>query len=337
MPDDLRLRYIQRVAIWCLLASTAWQAGCGGSQSSRSPTAPSAPAAPAPQPTYTVSSFISGAASAEGSQASLKSGSAPTPTGGPAATPTGNTGVINGGSNQVRIRSNSTFQVVYIFIGAVSGGVGGYWELRLATPTNDTVVIINLSRQVPTSTFDCVYAVATTAGLVGPYGALQTRLLPASSGEVQISATWDAASDVDLHVVDPRGEEIYYGNTSSTSGGALDLDSNAACAIDGKNNENIRWPTGRAPGGTYTVRLDYWSSCGGPPTNYVVTVNNGGNTQTFRGTLTGSGDYGGSGSGRFITSFTRAGSLSAPADVVDLHNLPRATGPRAHKQAPTPP
>ncbi len=110
---------------------------------------------------------------------------------------------------------------------------------------------------------------------------------------------------MDLHVVDPRGEEIFYGNPSSASRGVLDLDSNAACAIDGVRNENITWATGTAPSGTYTVRLDYWSSCGVPSTDYVVRVTNGSSSQVFQGTFTGSGDQGGLGSGRLITTFRR--------------------------------
>jgi hypothetical protein len=66
------------------------------------------------------------------------------------------------------------------------------------------------------------------------------------------------------------------------------------------------------------VRLDYWSSCGASSTNYVVTVNNGGATQTFRGTLTGGGDHGGRGSGRAITTFMRAGSSSVADALVGL-------------------
>ena len=67
-----------------------------------------------------------------------------------------------------------------------------------------------------------------------------------TSGDVQISVSWDAPSDVDLHVVEPSGEELYYGHSTSATGGQLDVDSNPDCAIDGRQIENIRWP-GRAP------------------------------------------------------------------------------------------
>lgn len=128
------------------------------------------------------------------------------------------------------------------------------------------------------------------------------------TGDVQVSVSWDAPTDVDLHVIDPFGEEIYYGNSVSASGGQLDVDSNPACSIDGRQIENIRWGA-RAPGGSYTVRVDYWAGCNAAQTNYLVTVKNGPSTQTFAGSFTGDGDRGGSGSGRTITTFFHAGAL----------------------------
>lgn len=284
---------------------------CGGSAPT-APTATGSTPSQAPQPSYSISSFITGVSGSDGGSGSLRVGSAPPAGSGPTVQPTANNSVINGGSNQVRLRSSTTFQTVYVYVGGVAGGVGGYWDLRLASPTTDTTIVITLARSIPAAAFDAVYGIASASGAVGSYSAVQTRVLAAATGDVQVSASWDAASDVDLHVVDPRGEEIYYGHPSSASGGQLDLDSNAGCTIDNKNNENIRWPVGRAPAGTYIVRLDYWSNCGGASTNYVVTVNNGGNTQTFRGAFTGSGDFGGSGSGRLITTFSRAGSALLP-------------------------
>ena len=153
----------------------------------------------------------------------------------------------------------------------------------------------------------------------------------AVSGDVQVSVSWDTASDIDLHVVDPSGEEVYWGNPSSRSGGQLLVDSNSACTIDGRQIENIKW-AGTAPGGVYTVRVDYWSSCGVAQTNYTVTVKNGASTQTFTGTFTGTGDRGGRGSGRTVTTFSHASSTTtgpsregpAPAPVVVVAPAKRA-------------
>jgi uncharacterized protein YfaP (DUF2135 family) len=120
-----------------------------------------------------------------------------------------------------------------------------------------------------------------------------------------VSLGWDADSDVDLHVVEPGGEEIYFGHKTSASGGTLDLDSNAACNIDHKNNENIYWPTGSPPRGEYVVRVDNWSACDQSPIHYVVTVNvKGQDPQMFVGTFTDAGDGGGQGSGVEVLRFT---------------------------------
>jgi hypothetical protein len=135
-------------------------------------------------------------------------------------------------------------------------------------------------------------------------GISATELL-VGTGDVQVTLSWDVDSDVDLHVVDPSGEEIYYANRNAASGGALDLDSNAGCRIDGVRNENITWPVGRAPVGRYTVRVDYWDACGVAKTNYTVRVNAGGTPQIVTGSFTGPGDQGGAGSGRTVATFER--------------------------------
>ncbi len=138
-----------------------------------------------------------------------------------------------------------------------------------------------------------------------------------STGNVQVNVTWNTATDVDLHVVDPRNEEIYYGHTQSASGGSLDVDSNAGCAIDNKNSENIQWGS-TAPNGTYTVRVDYWSACSVTgTTTYTVVVNNGGVSTRFTGTFAASNaDSGGAGSGRVITTFNHTTGI-APFNTLE--------------------
>jgi Fibronectin type III domain len=150
------------------------------------------------------------------------------------------------------------------------------------------------------------------------------------TGDVQVSVSWDAPSDVDLHVEEPGGNDIYYGNPSSSTGGQLDVDSNAACSIDGRQIENVRWG-GLAPAGTYTVRVDYWDACGVGQTNFLVTVKNGASTQTFTGLFTGEGDHGGFGSGRLITTFVHAASVLAPARVLEMFRAPPLFTPSSAK------
>ena len=150
------------------------------------------------------------------------------------------------------------------------------------------------------------------------------------TGNVQVSVAWDAPSDVDLHVVEPSGNDIYYGNPVSSTDGQLDVDSNAACNIDGRQIENVRW-SGPAPPGTYTVRVDYWDSCGVPRTNYLVTVKNGASTQTFSGFFTGPGDQGGFGSGVTIATFVHAASTALSAPMTGMFRTPAPFTPSPAK------
>jgi hypothetical protein len=278
------------------------------------------PVSPTVLPSLQVQDLIT-SASVAGIAATLRSGVPPAPGGGPSVAVTGNGTVVNGGTLVAGVAGATAFQTLYVTVGsdtvglatAVSGGIAGYYELRLPAPAPDVSVLLEFAQSIPLSELDLLFAVADASGRVGPYGRLHTSVTSVGTGDVQVTLSWDADSDVDLHVVDPAGEEVFYAHRRSASGGELDLDSNAGCEIDGVRNENITWPTGRAPRGQYTVRVDYWSSCGVAQTNYTVRVNNSGSVQVFSGNFMGSGDQGGAGSGRSITVFERlSGPTAAP-------------------------
>jgi hypothetical protein len=98
-----------------------------------------------------------------------------------------------------------------------------------------------------------------------------------------VSLRWDTESDLDLHVVDPAGEEVWARNPNSytptpgtppdpdgpAKGGMLDFDSNAACVIDGRRAENVAWHAEPSPG-RYLVRVDAASLCGAPAARWEV-------------------------------------------------------------------
>ncbi len=231
---------------------------------------------------------------------------------GPAVTVSGNASVVNGGSLQVPITGSVSFNRVLVGV----AGQDGFWEVSIpgtisaARPSLSpgqplqVTLVLRMGQTLPSNSFQLKYAVATSGGAQGVQVTQAVTATTVTTGEVQVSVSWDAASDVDLHVVEPSGEEIYFGNPVSATNGRLDLDSNAGCSIDNKNNENIAWSS--APTGTYIVRVDYWSSCQVAATNYTVTVNvRGRAAQTFTGSFTGPGDQGGQGSGVTITTFTK--------------------------------
>jgi len=254
---------------------------------------------------------------------------------GPVAQVIETTTVVNGGSVQETITSEQEFTVVRFALEellvptptATGDDAGpapaptstgaparGYHEIKLRQPSTTVDLVVTVAQALPGQSFMFYFAVADAAGKQGPLAAQSVQALNVGTGAVQVSISWNVDSDVDLHVVDPNGEEIYFGHPESASGGELDLDSNPDCDIDGKRNENITWKDA-APSGTYIVRVSLWDSCGASPSNYVVTVRVAGQpTRTFTGTLEGDGDQGAAGAGVEVTTFDVIG-LDAPTSA----------------------
>jgi hypothetical protein len=232
-------------------------------------------------------------------EATLRSGAAPAASGGPTVTASGIAVMINGGSSQQSLVAGAAFSTVYVSV----PGLSGYYELTLPAAAAAAGIVVVSSQDLNGAIFPVNYAVES-GGAVGPAFSQNMRVIHVGSGDVQVSVSWTGLSDVDLHVVDPNGEEVYYANRTSASGGTLDLDSNPACSIDSVNNENIVWPTGKGLHGVYTVRVDLYAACGVPQSDYIVTVQTkGGTPQIFSGSLT-VAQPGGAGAGIQVTQFT---------------------------------
>jgi hypothetical protein len=107
------------------------------------------------------------------------------------------------------------------------------------------------------------------------------------TGEIEIALIWKNRNDLDLHVVDPQGEEISFLRKTSASGGWLDIDQNAACSstIDDPV-EHVRWKADVVPNGTFRVYVNHYSNCGAPdPTEFHVEVKNGNKVAPFDGII----------------------------------------------------
>lgn len=87
----------------------------------------------------------------------------------------------------------------------------------------------------------------------------------APSRDVKIVLTWDTATDVDLWVIDPKGEKCYYGHKNTTSGGNLDID-----IVTGYGPETFTMA--RAVPGPYSVQVQYYSAGSAPITNVKLFV-----------------------------------------------------------------
>lgn len=232
----------------------------------------------------------------------------------------GNGSVLAGGSNPITLNTSSDISSVIVGI----EGEKGYFEIPASShkSTNSTYVIyLIMSQELEMSNFSIVVAVIGTNGLVSYHETIYVSLVEAGTGKLQVSCSWDRPNDVDLHVVEPNGEEIYYGNSYSTNGGELDIDSNASCSIDNINNENVTYSDEAiVESGEYIVRVDLYSNCSVTAnTNYIVTVYYDGQAITpsygqnpYYGTFApGDADYGGGGSGKTVLKFNIGSSKSA--------------------------
>ena len=122
----------------------------------------------------------------------------------------------------------------------------------------------------------------------GHYGPPSTQSLlaedePPPEGVLVISLRWERAADLDLHVTDPSGQEIWArrksGPASPAPGrpppgsetGYLDIDSNSLCVIDGRQQENVVYRK-LAASGRYQIRVDTFSLCGQSTAYWQVAV-----------------------------------------------------------------
>jgi len=110
----------------------------------------------------------------------------------------------------------------------------------------------------------------------------------ARSSDVQVSLMWNNYNDLDLHVVCPSGERIHGGNRKSACGGELDVDANVR-PDSRKPVENVVWPEGEAPAGTYQVFAHYYKKHkkrrSKDPTKFQVIANAYGDLMEYSGEL----------------------------------------------------
>jgi hypothetical protein len=237
-------------------------------------------------PTGVMSDYVTAVTARNGEVVgTLTAGALPAGTTGTAATVAGVSGAVNGGSAQVRLHRTEGFQRVLVGV----QGVDAYYDLTLPSGTSLEDLVVGIAPGLEGGSLLMRYAVAGPQGL-GPFATQTMRVIKVGTGDVQVSIAWSGASDIDLHIFDPAGEEIFYDNKQSASGGMLDLDSNAACAIDGRNAENVVWPASGAPRGQYRVVVDYYDDCGVTQTDWIVTLQVAGvEARTMGGSFTGIG------------------------------------------------
>jgi len=123
------------------------------------------------------------------------------------------------------------------------------------------------------------------------YGAEIARRVTAAGGrhedvDVRVSLLWNTQDDLDLYVVPPSGEKIWFGHMRSRCNGVLDVDRNAGTTTR-QPVENIRWEKGRAPKGTYRVIVQNYAfrEALPLPIDFVVEIVVGGEVRRHSGTV----------------------------------------------------
>jgi len=340
---------VHHASLSAIVLSLGVAVACGTS----SPTSPSG---------TSVTSFLSGAATSGSTpvQGSQQSGAPPAPSGGPTPTTGGNGTAVAGGSSGVAVSGSGPFQSVVVSAGSPSGSASlflpggpggartaatstptGFFRIDLPAPVTSQPIVVTFSRSIPATSFNIQIQLISATGLVGAVATLPVTVHTVTASAVEVNVSWNQPSDLDLHVVEPDGNEIFFGNKGpSVTGGTLDLNSNDAppgvtgqCAIDNLDNENVSWPTGTPAAGTYQVKVDYFSTCGvRNDTNFVVTITNNGVVSTFTGLFTSDEADANQKGGRLITTFVHAATAASPTAVTwALINAPFVSAPRTRQ------
>jgi hypothetical protein len=170
-------------------------------------------------------------------------------------------------------------------------GDAGYWVIPGGSPDafsgNATFsTSLAFSNDLPPGTASVFARAVGGDGTLGPASTLQYTVTTGDpTGALVVSLSWDTEADLDLHVVQPDGIEIWSKNINAyvppplgetpppanviLGYGILDIDSNADCVIDGRRRENAVWRD-PPPSGRYLVRVDAYSLCAQTAARWTV-------------------------------------------------------------------
>lgn len=198
---------------------------------------------------------------------------------------TGPSGVTNGGTANLRVTLEPAVANP-LFVVSVDGD-SGYHTVTGSDANGDGVQEIQVQVRSEARQGAIVIQVAPTdgKGQIGEYRKLELTLVPSGVGDVKITLSFEPIHDLDLHVIEPGGGEIYFARPTSPTGGKLDLDSGANCSASVANAENIYWPAGAAPTGEYRVRVQDFEPCDRGPIPFTVRIENGAVVDTYQNTF----------------------------------------------------
>ena len=237
--------------------------------------------------------------------------SVPDPSGGPAISISGSGTIVTGGSFFLDVVPEAGAPIDTLLV-SVEKEAAGYYEMELPGNASSYRLVGAVPYDLDqTRAASSVGLCVTAVHAIDRVGETQCHrvyiadIARVVTQEVQVTLSWDGDSNLDLQVVDPNGNEV--GRSSVQGEQTTVKDSNEGCELtgatpDGIRNEQVAWTAGSVPAGVYTVSVNYQASCGVSETNYVVRLNNAGETSTFSGTLTDTGNY----YTKFVTTLTVA-------------------------------
>ena len=218
-----------------------------------------------------------------------------------------NNNVIPGGSSIATVQTDGVAKKLLIGM----KDQDGYYEVS-PTTRGDYAFLMMINQDITLEEgqngFTVRVAIEDGNGGISQIWESTVQLLQVGTGNLQVSLSFDNSVDVDLLLREPNGTLICYYDVISENGGRLDLDSNAGCAIDNINNENITYgDEAYVEPGRYEVYVDLYSNCNPEvATNFVVTA-------LYQGVAIATA----SGTNPFSGTFP----INAPSNFTNLSNL----------------
>ncbi len=182
------------------------------------------------------------------------------------------------------------------------GGIDTPVNLPEPTPTKETGFTSLKSDDIPLTSPSAGFAGQEAknpgAGLGDGFGLAKfgeggeaIRGVEVKVGDPQFTLLWDSKADIDLHVIEPGGKEIYWLDRRGDHDGELDVDNR-----DGFGPENIYWlrkrddgskDKGLGPAGEYRWYVEYYRGFEGVniPTRWQVRVKHNGKVTVEKGRL----------------------------------------------------
>lgn len=129
-------------------------------------------------------------------------------------------------------------------------------------PGSRESIVRSAARPALACALACVVVIGGACTRVAPPQSLAAQLRNVTTaipdGALVVRLAFDASADLDLYVSDPLQETVYYANTPSRSGGALDRD--RTCKDPAPRIETIVFE--RPPPGRYRIGVENAEPCG---------------------------------------------------------------------------